>query len=207
MKEYIYENIWELCADKCPEKAKSKRAARILLAVSYVYYLLMCLAYLFAMILAISYEDVTFVASGKAVNLFIMMTVFLIAGTVGAVFAWRDRPLASVIISAAELAVSPYALWNSSINFKFEINHLIAMVLLFAAELFIFILCRSRTKKIKSQYDKLLSKILSEHTRDGAMLTQSETDEILKNYDPAVADTGRPLKRSQKDRIRKKTEK
>lgn len=203
MKEYLYKNIWDYCEQQYPTPHKVLKWFRVLLVLSGLYYLLMSFAYLFAMVLAVKYESVDFVSSGQAVNLFIVMLISIVAEVVGFIFTYRKVSLCGVLLSGATALLSPFALWQSGINVVFKVHHLLAMLLLFIAQTVIWAIAYKRKKILKTKYDALVEKALSPHRVKGALLSNTEIEEILNNFNPSLPNTDKPLKRSQKNRIRK----
>ncbi len=203
MKEYLYKNIWDYCEQQYPAPNRALKWLRALLVLSGLYYLLMSFAYLFAMVLAVKYESVDFVSSGQAVNLFIVMLISIIAEVVGFIFTYRKASLCGMLISGATALVSPFALWQSGINIVFKVHHLIAMLLLFVAQTVIWVMSYKRKKMLKTKYDALVEKALAPHRVKGKLLSNTEIEEILSGFDPSLPNTDKPLKRSQKNRLRK----
>lgn len=203
MKEHIYKNIWQYCAAQVPEQPKRQKWLRALLLLFAVYYLLMCFAYLIAMLLAFRYEGVDFVSSGRAINLFVVMLLSLAAEIAGWICSLRRAPLCGMLLSAGTALLSPFALWGASINSVFKMHHLAAMLLLFAMQAMIWLFSATRQKQIRKKYNQTVAAVLSSHSKTGALLTREETERILKNFTPGQEKPQKPLKRSQKHRQRK----
>ena len=203
MKEYLYKNIWDYCEQQYPAPYKVLKWLRAFLVLSGLYYLLMSFAYLFAMVLAVKYESVDFVSSGQAVNLFIVMLISIIAEVIGFIFTYRKASVCGMLISGATALLSPFALWQSVINIVFKVHHLIAMLLLFVVQTALWVLLFKRKKALKTKYDILVEKALAPHRVKGALLSNTEIEEILNSFDPSLPNTDKPLKRSQKNRLRK----
>lgn len=203
MKEHIYSNIWNYCEKKVPAPKRLYKVLRGLLFVFAIYYLLMCFAYLFAMLLAFRSEDVNFVSSGQAVNLFIVMLLSLAAAVAGWVCSLRRAYRSGVLLSAGTALLSPFALWNTSINTVFKVHHLIAMLLLLAVQTVLWLTAQSRRKNIRRKYDQAVANALAAYRKEGTLLSREETEQILQNFNPELSQIQKPLKRSQKDRLRK----
>lgn len=204
MKEYLYPNIWAYCEKQYPVPTRALKWLRRLLLCFAVYYLLMCFAYLFAKILAYRYDNVNYVSAGQAINLFIIMLFSVAAAAAGWICSLRRAPLCGMLLAAAVTLLSPFALWNAAINTVFKVHHLTAMLLLLLVQATLCILDLRRKKKIRRQYDILVAQALAAHGKAGVMLSREETENILQSFDPAACNPYKPLKRSQKSRIRKR---
>ena len=203
MKEYIYPNIWRYCEAQYPASQRRQKWLRALLLLFAAYYLLMCFAYLFAMVLAIRYEGVDFVSSGQAVNLLVVMLLSIAAEVAGWVCSLRRAALCGLLLSAGTALLSPFALWSASINIVFKIHHLAAMLLLLAVQALIYFFTATRQRKIRKKYNQTVLSVLAAHSKEDALLTREETERLLENFVPGQEKPQKPLKRSQKNRRRK----
>lgn len=203
MKEHIYPNIWHYCEAQFPASPRRQKWMRVLLLLFAVYYLLMCFAYLFAMVLAFRYEGVDFVSSGRAVNLFIVMLLSVAAEAAGWICSLRRAAFCGMLLSAGTALLSPFALWGASINVAFKAHHMAAMLLLLAVQTAIYLLAATRQKKVRRQYNRTVAGVLEAHSKQDVLLTRAEIQRLLENFEPGQEKPQKPLKRSQKNRQRK----